>query len=972
MWSRGVKLVRGEGVVLESQDEDELVLRVRVSGMAVAPTVVLYPGELEWDCDCEGRQRPCEHIAAVAIALSQGEGDPAELKASGAAGGAIVYRFKSAEHGLQVERFLSGVEGERPLVSSLAALLSQPGEAAKIHPEEPDLRADRVLESRSRGVLAADQLRSLLTILVDCKRAFLDGVPVQISGEEILPHAHLRDEGPDVVLTLAADPRVTRAVSAGVVLCGDTLARLGEIELCGAWLQNLPATRRFSPGALGELKTRVLPDLQTRMKVVVESQKLPRVTRDLAPRIQIELNHIGTGLSALATLVYGEPPCARIDEGRLVHLSGPVPVRDEAAERKLLLKLRDELDLLPGRRVTYQADDATRFAGRLARFRGELRGDAAREVASRYALVPRLLAAETAGASPGGPLRMGFEFTFDVVGAERGGPTGATVEAGAVLRAWESGLGLVPLQGGGFAPLPVAFLEKHGPRLAALLAARDERGHLAAHALPELARLCDELEAPKPAALARLSPVFHTFEKLPPPTLPTDLRATLRPYQQQGVAWLQFLRTTGMGGLLADDMGLGKTLQTLCALPGQGARSLIVCPTSVVHNWRAECEKFRPTLKLNVYHGRDRSLDPQADVTVTSYALLRLDLELLQSQSWDALVLDEAQAIKNPDSQAARAAYALDAGFRLALTGTPVENRLDELWSLMHFANRGLLGGRSAFAEQVERPLIAGDAAAGARLRTRIKPFVLRRLKRDVAPDLPPRTEAVLHVELDEAERAIYDTVRAVAQKDVLSLLEGGRGVMAALEALLRLRQAACHGALVPGQTLAQSSKVERLVDAVGTVAAEGGRSLVFSQWTSLLDLIEPALRDAQIPFCRLDGSTRDRDAVVSRFQAADGPPVMLISLKAGGSGLNLTAADHVFICDPWWNPAVEAQAADRAHRIGQDKPVFVYRLVSVDTVESRILALQERKRALADAALADGGAAAALTREDLLALLAG
>jgi SNF2 family DNA or RNA helicase len=323
----------------------------------------------------------------------------------------------------------------------------------------------------------------------------------------------------------------------------------------------------------------------------------------------------------------------------------------------------------------------------------------------------------------------------------------------------------------------------------------------------------------------------------------------------------------------------------------------------------------------------------------------------------------------------ARAAYALNADFRLAMTGTPVENRLDELWSLMHFANRGLLGGRREFDAEVARPVADGMPGAAQSLRQRIRPFVLRRRKAEVAPELPPRTEATLKIALDERERGIYDVVRAATQSDMVAALgAGGSGkldVMKALEALLRLRQAACHPALLPGQKAASSSKVEALVEALVTAAEDGHKALVFSQWTSLLDLIEPVLSQIGIEFTRLDGSTRDRAAVVESFQATAGPPVMLISLKAGGTGLNLTAADHVFLCDPWWNPAVEDQAADRAHRIGQERPVMIYRLVAVDTVEERILELQQRKRAIGEAALGDAAAAASLTRDDLLALLA-
>jgi SNF2 family DNA or RNA helicase len=281
-----------------------------------------------------------------------------------------------------------------------------------------------------------------------------------------------------------------------------------------------------------------------------------------------------------------------------------------------------------------------------------------------------------------------------------------------------------------------------------------------------------------------------------------------------------------------------------------------------------------------------------------------------------------------------------------------------------------LLGGRGEFLDRVAAPVARGDADATARLRARVRPFVLRRLKREVAPELPPRTDAVLYCELDESERAVYDAVRVATRQRVAAELDAGNSVLAALEALLRLRQAACHPALVPGQRGEGSAKVERLLEALADAAADGHKALVFSQWTSLLDLVEPHLDAAGIAYTRLDGATVDRGAVVKDFQRDDGPPVMLLSLKAGGTGLNLTAADHVFLLDPWWNPAAEDQAADRAHRIGQDRPVMVYRMVARDTVEERILALQARKRALADVALGGAGAAAALTRDDLLALL--
>jgi SNF2 family DNA or RNA helicase len=331
-------------------------------------------------------------------------------------------------------------------------------------------------------------------------------------------------------------------------------------------------------------------------------------------------------------------------------------------------------------------------------------------------------------------------------------------------------------------------------------------------------------------------------------------------------------------------------------------------------------------------------------------------------------VLDEAQAIKNPDSQVAQAARALDAGFRLALTGTPVENRLEELWSAFHFVSPGLLGGRREFKDRFSGPIDAGDRRAQHALRRRIRPFVLRRLKSEVARDLPPRTDIILRCTLSEEERSTYEAVRALGRADVAKLLQQNR-MLQVLEVLLRMRQAACHLGLLPGKTVASSSKLDLLLETLEEIVSEGHKALVFSQWTSMLDLVEPALRAAKIGYTRLDGSTIDRAKVVSEFSADDGPPVFLLSLKAGGTGLNLTAADYVFHLDPWWNPAVEDQATDRAHRIGQDRPVVSCRLIAEDTVEERILELQERKRGIARAALDEEALAKGITRDELMAL---
>jgi SNF2 family DNA or RNA helicase len=709
---------------------------------------------------------------------------------------------------------------------------------------------------------------------------------------------------------------------------------------------------------LGELVTNVLPTLTDQVILDIRTDRLPGTEMGIEPRIDLDIVQDGHVLTVLPTLVYGDPPQARIDGNKLVHLGGLVPIRDWPQEKKLIDKLRDQLNLVPGRRVTYEGPEATAFTEKLRRWRGEAQPgrDA---LLYRFPLIPRLVIEGDR-----------YELYFETSGEDEGKEL-RRVDAASVIGAWQGGMQLVPVEGGAWAPLPADWLGEHGHRVADLIAAREQardEEELPLFAIPTLTQLADAMGQPRPISFDRLEPLIQEFDKLTDAELPKDLTANLREYQKHGVNWLTFLRDAGLGAVLADDMGLGKTLQTICALQG---RTLVVCPTSVLHNWAAEIARFRPKLKTAIYHGARRRLSKKVDVALTTYAILRIDADKLAEQDWNVVVLDEAQAIKNPSSQVAKAAYRMNARFKVALSGTPVENRLEELWSLLHFCNPGLLGSRPAdFQNRYAKAIARGEEGAAERLRAKIRPFVLRRVKRDVAPELPPRTDSVLHVELSEDERGVYDAVRAATRKDIVERLSAGGSVLAALEALLRLRQAACHSALIPGQSADTSAKVKTLVAALETASADGHKALVFSQWTSMLDLIEPHLKNSGIDFLRLDGSTADRRGVVKGFQADDGPPVLLASLKAGGTGLNLTAADHVFLVDPWWNPAAEDQAADRAHRIGQERPVMVYRLVTRDTVEERILALQDSKRSLADAALGEADQATSLTREDLMALL--
>jgi superfamily II DNA or RNA helicase len=470
--------------------------------------------------------------------------------------------------------------------------------------------------------------------------------------------------------------------------------------------------------------------------------------------------------------------------------------------------------------------------------------------------------------------------------------------------------------------------------------------------------------------------------------LPVGLNATLRPYQQAGLEWMQFLRDNGFSGILADDMGLGKTVQALAHLllekeSGRMDRPcLVVAPTSLMHNWRRETNKFAPALRVLTLQGPDRAEFfkdiPNHDIVLTTYPLLPRDEEALTAYEYHLLILDEAQAIKNPSSAATRVAYTLRARHRLCLTGTPLENHLGELWSIMTFLSPGMLGTQADFRQQFRTPIEKfGNADRRRSLANRVRPFLLRRTKDQVVTELPPKTEMVEYIDLEDTQKQLYDDIRlAMHDKVRQAVAEHGlaRSRVVILQALMKLRQVCCDPRLLGGGKShpdIPSAKLRFLMDFLPELVEEGRRILLFSQFTSMLDLIRAELREIGMDHVVLTGDTKDRAAPVDRFQAGE-VPLFLISLKAGGVGLNLTAADVVIHYDPWWNPAVEAQATDRAHRLGQDKPVFVYKLSTVGTVEERILAMQDRKRDLAEALLNPAaGEALDFTDGDLEALFA-
>ena len=564
---------------------------------------------------------------------------------------------------------------------------------------------------------------------------------------------------------------------------------------------------------------------------------------------------------------------------------------------------------------------------------------------------------------------------------------GQSVGIPQLLKAVARGENMVRLDDGTYGLVPEDWLKRY-QLVAALSNSNGDEvkfGRQQAGLLDAL--LAEQPEVTFDAGFVRVREELESFRGVEAAQEASTFQGRLRGYQREGLGWLQFLRRLGFGGCLADDMGLGKTVQVLALIDAapRSRPTLIVVPRSLIFNWKQEAERFAPRLRVLDHTGigrMDRWEDfKDYDVILTTYGTLRRDAVRLKSIQFDTVILDEAQAIKNANTDSAKAARLLKADYRLALTGTPVENHLTDLWSLFEFLNPGILGTASVFRSQMGKKNGSGKAASSTDddslhvLAKALRPFLLRRTKQQVAPELPAKTEQTIYCELKTEQRRLYDELRSHYRAALLGRIDKvgiEKSRMQILEALLRLRQAACHPGLIDKERRDQpSAKLESLIPQLAELVEERHKAIVFSQFTSFLDIVRRRLTEQQLSYEYLDGRTRDRETRVRRFQENDDCRLFLISLKAGGLGLNLTAAEYVFLLDPWWNPAIEAQAIDRTHRIGQSRQVFAYRLIARDTVEEKILELQRSKRELADAIItADNAVLSSLSREHLELLL--
>lgn len=555
-----------------------------------------------------------------------------------------------------------------------------------------------------------------------------------------------------------------------------------------------------------------------------------------------------------------------------------------------------------------------------------------------------------------------------------------------IWKAWSQGKRYVQLKDGSYTSLPESWLEKLGHKLIALGLDPEKppKKRFETFEAPVLDKILEDIpETTSDGFWDTLREKIHDFTEIKQVKAPQGLNATLRPYQLQGVSYMNFLREYHFGGILADEMGLGKTIQTLTFLQymkeeGHKGPNLIIVPTSVLPNWEREAQKFVPSMKRLVIYGSNReNLFKQiesSELIITTYALLRRDLDELLKFEFNAVILDEAQNIKNPNTITARSVRKIQARFRLCLSGTPIENTLLELWSLFEFLMPGFLGSQAAFQKGFVKPIKDGDEDSLNYLKARVKPFILRRTKNEVAKDLPPKIENIYYAALLDDQMELYAALAKKLKEQVMQNVEEkgiGQSQISILDALLKLRQICCHPRLLkldmPGlNTNLSSGKFEAFKDLITSIIDDDHKVLVFSQFVQMLHIIRNWLHMVEIPFCYLDGTSKDRFEQVDKFNNSPDIPIFLISLKAGGTGLNLTSADYVIHYDPWWNPAVEDQATDRTHRIGQTRQVFAYKMICENTVEEKILKLQESKKGIADSIIPGQSAWKSLTRSDL------
>jgi len=968
-WSKAIELSRIAEIQLEAYSKNECSLTLLNPRKAVSSSVKLWFEDEDWSCDCDSKEDPCLHVATSTIMLRNDESILTNFKDNNSEPKnktKISYDFSRADGCLFLKRTIVSGKKNIPITSTLASLATGRIIGPKVIPTRNDYAIESLLETQGETHLPkGKKISTLFVYLSKAPLVRLDGKKILVSTKQTGFQVCIKDEGPGVLVYGKQDSAIKEVYRNGIALCDKVLHPLNMVKLSKPLLKLLAEGKFFGQKEVAYVVSELIPELSLKFPIEILSKKIPEAIHT-KPRVEFFLERKGLNLETVAKIVYGDPIIATIENSQLALTGKGIPVRNLEEETNLQIRFHSHFNFHLEENHEFTSKEAIEFVQKLGEWKNNIKKGSKTEEITEFFSVHKGLKNSLSFTQKENNTQLSVQFKLDSITEEGTKTLSANTED--VFRAWKDGESLVPLIEGGWAEIPKAWLDLHAEKLLEILQACKEKGNVPkfiSHSVMDFVSQLDE-DITIPESLKKISEELNSSSH-ETPVLPADLQASLRPYQEEGISWLYFLKKNSLGALLADDMGLGKTLQSICLLE---KRSLVIAPTSVIYNWEQEISRFRPKLKVNVFHGLSRTLkDIENSVTLTTYSIARLDHHLLSKITWNIIILDEAQNIKNPESKISQAIFNLESHFRLALTGTPIENHLEDVWSLFYFLNRGLLSSRKSFSQRYIKPGETNEENL-AHLKNKLKPFVLRRLKSEVAKDLPARTNVILYNELEENEKITYKAIEAATKKELLEQMNlKTSNMMKVLEALLRLRQAACHIGMLPGQEATSSSKVSLLMSCLEKCVEGGHKALIFSQWTKFLDLIGQEMKTRSMKFLRIDGTTQKRGEIVKSFQESQEHPFLLLSLKAAGIGLNLTAADHVFIMDPWWNPAVEQQAADRSYRIGQDKPVIVHKIVTKGSVEENILKLQEKKKNLANAIIGENNKAYKLTREDMISL---
>lgn len=900
VWFRGMELSRQDSIFAKSQSGSRRYFIVHEPSKRGKYEVYLDPVDFDWGCSCAEPDSPCSHAVAAVLAL-HAEKEGKLIPGLGHDSWSICYQLVEDGRVLLLRRQLQKGQQIIPFFGSVLEQKDQqdPSKPLDVIVSNFDLEFDAYLKKKTHqmgggGIDVALQTGDL-SYLKNLSLSY-HGKPVFVGEKHRGYRLLIAKQNSGVVLTIESELGIFYGDL--FLSANQELHPAVELPFSSSETQSLLKGRYLGLRETIEFYSKSFAKIRSTMEVAnqgYEAEKMPS-------SIVIDSWEDRGRLCLRYHLAYGEPVCAFVSTSGLEVISNEkdmiIPIRSKEIEEKALYDFERKTGLTLMKVYEFPPPEAFELAKKMLRSDFIHIGTSLEKFADVTEEVPTLSVQDGVFL---------IQTTKGLLGHS-------------ALKEAKSNDGVCQLSDGSWIKIPRHWLAGEGSAIVEILSITGAKASKAA--MIALKACLEERESHK--ALASLTEDWNLSFPLKPSPI------QLRPYQESGAKWLAKLQQLGLGGILADDMGLGKTYQTLASLE---TPALIVVPTSLMGNWQSEVLKARPELRSCLYHGKDRLIPSHFDIIITTYGILRTDFGILEPFVFQSIVLDEAQQIKNPHSKTARAVYGLNSKSRIALSGTPVENSLNDLWSIMNFCMPGLLGSFENFKSVHSTP------ESLLRLKKMVSPFLLRRMKNEVAKDLPEKVDQIIRCTMDSDQKDFYRSLLRKVQSEVKDKTDS----MAILTGLLRLRQAACDPFLVDSSQDVSSAKLEYLFSAIDELVRSNQSALVFSQWTSLLDRVELGLRERSILWSRIDGATSDRDSAVKLFMEGE-VPIMLISMKAGGTGLNLTKADHVFILDPWWNPAAEEQAISRAHRIGRTENVMIHRLVTEDTVEEKIMELKAEK----------------------------